>query len=437
MKVNEAQNLSNNLDKAKYHTWFHHHNSDGWVTVAKKTDGRFFKQYHYRPEDLADSLSEWLGEDVYFSQNTFYKPSRKIENIRQLRSLYIDVDFYLLNYEPSWVIGKLEHEFFGELLPEPNILIFSGRGIVLIWLLDPVPSQALPLWQAIQNHFLALLKELGGDEKAADAARVFRIAGSVNSKNGVEVKAEYRHDYRYQLRDIQYEYLPDLTPEIKKDKKKKRGRKKKVANLFNTYRLHHARILDLVKLVELRDYNVDGYREIICFLYRYWLCCYTNDPSDALDQTHTLNLQFSDPLPLTEVEKATKSAEKAAEARNNEEANKIAQQNGYPGAGYNLRNKKIIDWLDITEAEMEHLSTIINANEKRRRKRIANMNKRREEGMVPREEYLRNQHNKTQDKLFLLQKAMQRHPNATQKELAGIIGVSAARITQLKKKLKN
>lgn len=377
------------IARARYHAWFHHHDSNGWITVAKRTENGTFKQYHFQPQELASELTEWLGEDVFFSQNTFFKPERSIQNIRQLRSLYIDLDFYLFNYDMSWVMGKLQHEYFGKSIPDPNILIFSGQGLVLIWLLEPAPYKALPLWQAVQNHFLATLTDLGGDPKASDAARVFRIDGSINAKNGVEVRAEYRHDYKYELRQIQFDYLPELNEVSQKNVKKKPGRKKKIASLFNTYKLHYARLMDLVKLVEIREYEVTGYRETICFLYRYWLCCYTNDPQEALNQAISFNLQFTKPLPLKEVERSTRSAEKAWEARNNEEANRIAIEKGYPGAGYNVSNKKLIEWLDITDEEQRHLSTIIDANEKRRRKRIANMEMRREQGIKPREEYLK------------------------------------------------
>ena len=384
---------------------------------------------------MAEKLSEWLGEDVYFSQNTFYKPERQIANIRQLKALYVDLDFYLFNYQPDWILGKLEYEYFGQVIPEPNIIIFSGQGMVLIWLLEPVPYMALPLWQAVQNHFLEQLKDLGGDPRANDAARVFRIAGSINSKNDEEVRAQYRHDYRYELRTLQYEYLPELNDEIKPPKKKKRGRKKKVQHLFNVYRLHHARLLDLVKLVQLRNYEVTGYREVICFLYRYWLCCFLDDPEEALNQTHILNLQFSEPLPFQEVEKATRSAEKAYKARNDEEANRIAREKGYPGAGYNISNKKLIEWLDITSSEMRELSTIIDANEKRRRKRIANMEIRRKQGVKPREEYLKEQRKKTEMNLDKLKSALTKNPNASIRELAKITGFSVGYIHSLKKKL--
>lgn len=433
--MNNATNLATNIDRARYHAWFHHQDSDGWITVARKTENGSFQQYHYQPEELAERLATWLGEDVYFSQNTFYKPQRNIENIRQLRSLYIDLDFYLFNYEPSWVIGKLEHEYFGEAVPEPNILIFSGQGLVLIWLLEPVPHKALPLWQAVQNHFLRLLSDLGGDPKAADAARVFRIDGSINSKNGAEVRAEYRHDFKYTLRQIQFDYLPELNEVLNPSRvKKKPGRKKKAVQLFNTYKLHYSRLMDLVKLVELRNYNVTGKREVICFLYRYWLCCYTNDPNEALNQTMMLNLQFDEPLPYKEVERSTRSAEKAWDARNNEEANKIAQEKGYPGAGYNISNKKLIYWLDITAAEMELLTTIIDTQEKNRRKRIANMETRREQGVKPREEYLKSQHTKTDNALSKVRELL--NQGMKQKQIAEELGLSKGRISQLVKEIK-
>jgi len=443
--MNEVQRFSVGLEatngspvsQAQYHTWFHHNGADGYITVAKKIAGGKFRQYHYRPEKLADKLSEWLGEDVFFSQNTFYKPQRKIENIRQLRALYTDLDFYLFNYDPSWVVSKLEHEFYGKVIPEPNVIIFSGQGIVLIWLLEPVPHQALPLWQAIQNYFVKQLEELGGDSKATDAARVFRIAGSVNSKNGAEVRAEYRHDYRYELRQIQFDYLPELNRELNPGKEKKKGRKNKVAHLFNVYRLHYARLLDLVKLVELRDYEVTGHRELICFLYRYWSCCYTNDPDEALNQTRMLNLQFTSPLHENELVRATKSAEKAWTARNDAEANRIAQEQGYPAAGYNLKNSKIIDWLGITPEEMTHLQTIIDGNEKRRRKRerdkLYQEQKRRENGDMKREEYLLLEKSHTDRQLDFIRKQLAANPTIKQKKLAEMLGVKPPRISKLMK----
>ena len=414
----------NNLAEARYHAWFTHESADGYITIAKKdkTTGEF-RQYHYRsPEELADNLSGWIGDDVFFSQNTFYKPRRRIENIRQLRSLYVDLDFYIFNYDPSWIIGKLEHEYFGKTIPDPNIIIFSGQGLVLIWLIDPIPYRALPLWQAVEKYLLDQLKDLGGDAKATDAARIFRIAGSRNTKNGAYVHTEYRHDYRYDIHQIQYDYLPELTPA----KAKKRGRRKKIVQLFNIYSLHFARIKDLHALVKMRDGAMDGMRETTCFLYRYWMCCFAEDPQEALKATLELNEEFTDPLSQKEVERATRSAEKAWASRSNKEADKIAKEKGYPGAGYNVSNAKLIDWLHITQEEMKTLSTIINAKEKNRRRREKYQE---QEGKMSREEY-RQQH---KDKASIIQQAIKKHGKLSVRRLSTITGISKSTVNRILK----
>lgn len=444
--MNIQGNLAEKLDSAKHHILFQHNpqNTDGFITIAKKDSrtGRF-TQYFYRPEELAEHLTQVMGEDVFFSQNTFYRKARRIETIRQLRSLYVDLDFYIFNYDPEWILGKLELEFYRQTIPEPNMIIFSGQGIVLIWMIEPVPYKALPLWQAVQNYLIQQLKPLGGDPKAADAARVFRIAGSTSSKNGNEVRVQYRHDYRYTLRDIQYEYLPELTP---KKEKPKVGRKKKVVHLFNVYSLHNARLRDIAKLVDLRHGEMDGYRETTLFLYRYWTCCFTGDAEEALKQTLEFNQAFTHPLRRKEVVKATESAQKAWAAKSDNDANERAKSMGYPGAGYRISNSKLIDWLDITQEEQKHLSTIIGPREKNRRKREAyHANPepkkqavkayRRKHGMKPREEYLKTEAQKSVDKLDILQQTMKENPGISNRKAAQIMGISEAYVRKLKAKL--
>lgn len=432
--MNIFGSLAEKVDAAQHHILFHHdpQTTDGYITIAKKNSrtGRF-EQFYYRPNELATHLTHVMGEDVFFSQNTFYRQARRIETIRQLRSLYVDLDFYIFNYDPKWILGKLEYEFYRQTIPEPNLIIFSGQGVVLIWMIEPVPYMALPLWQAVQNYLITQLKPLGGDPKAADAARVFRLAGSTSSKNGNEVYAEYRHDYRYTLREIQSEYLPELTPK----KVKKAGRKKKVVHLFNIYSLHNARLRDLAKLVELRQGDVVGHREIILFLYRYWTCCFTGDPTEALQQTLEFNKTFYDPLPQREAVKATVSAQKAWAAGSNKEANERAKAMGYPGAGYRISNAKLIEWLDITPEEQKHLRTIIGPKEKRRRDLQEKENKRREEGIRPMAEYNQERHAAKMDKVSVLRKHIEAHPDLSNRKRAEALGWSEPTIRRLKKQL--
>ena len=396
--MKNSGNLAVRIDAAEKQLLFHHNpqNTSGWITLAKKDpQTKRFRQFHYQPEELASALSDWMGEDVYYSQNSFYKPQRRIDNIRQLRTLYVDLDVYNLGMTPEWVLGKLEWEVFGQGLPEPNMIIFSGRGLVLIWHIEPIPYQAMPLWRAVENYFAEQLKEVGADTKATDPARIFRLAGSVNSKNNAIVRAEYRHDYRYDIHQLQYDYLPELSPKRLAASAKKKGRKSKIVRMFNIYTLHLARARDLAKLVELREGQIHDCRENLLFLYRYFTCCFTDDPQKALEDTLSLNSEFVNPLPEREVISATKSAEKAWAAKSDAKANEIAKKLGHPGAGYNMPNSTIINWLHITPEEERQLSSIIGKAEKRRRNLQLKEQQRRAAGIPTREQYLANEAEKT------------------------------------------
>lgn len=435
MKINYG-NLAENLSEAERQILFQHdpQSTKGWITLAQKDPRtKRFRQYHYQPEELASSLSEWMGEDVYYSQNTFFKPQRRIDNIRQLRSLYVDLDVYTLNMTPEWVLGKLELEYFGHVIPDPNLVIFSGRGLVLIWNIQPIPHMAMPLWRAVENYLMEQLKELGADPKATDPARIFRLAGTINSKSNAVVRTQQRHAYRYDIHDLQYDYLPELSPKVQKVKK--RGPKPRILRMFNTYTLHLSRARDLAKLVELRKGKVDGYRETICFLYRYWTCCFTSDPARALEETMDLNNEFQDPLPEREVIRATMSAEKAWAAKSNDKADVAAKAMGYPGAGYRLKNSTIINWLDISPQEQSQMSTIIGAQEKRKRNLKLKEQQRRAQGIRPMEEYNQERKQKVETKVEQLTRLMNENPDWSNVRLGKEIGVSEGYIRKLKKTL--
>lgn len=72
--------------------------------------------------------------------------------------------------------------------------------------------------------FYKTLKEFGADRQALDATRILRIPGSINPKTHTEVKIIDNYDYLYELREIQNEYMPELSEKALK----KRGRPKNV-----------------------------------------------------------------------------------------------------------------------------------------------------------------------------------------------------------------
>ena len=212
-----------------------------------------------------------------------------------------------------------------------------------------MPSKALPLWKAIEEYLYSVLKPFVADRKALDPTRVLRVPGSINSKSKTKVKIIEEYNYLYDLREIQAEYLPSLQ----ESKSNKKGRPNKINFIFRERSLYYARIQDITKLCELRNYNLKGHRELILFLYRYYLCSFLEDVNKALEDVLELNSMFKSPLAENEVIRATRSAEKCYLSKDKE---------------YKYKNETLIELLEITEEEEMQMSTIISKREYKRRK---------------------------------------------------------------------
>lgn len=324
-----------------------HSKSKGWITKAEiNLNG--YKQWHYKFIELQDL--DFSRENIYITLNTFFSTYRRLEYIKELNALYIDLDYYKTGFTKEQIIMNLEENYFNKSIPIPNFVIDSGRGLYLIWIINSVPSKALPLWKAVQEYFYNQLKSLGADRQALDATRILRVPGSINSKTKSVVNILDEYDYVYDLREIQKEFLEELRPY-----EKKKGRPSKINFIFRERSLYHARIQDIIKLCEIREYDLKGHREVILFLYRYWLCMFTEDIQKALDDVLELNSMFRQPLRDIDVRRATKSAEKCFKDSNKE---------------YRYKNDTLIELLEITEDEQLYMSTIISKYEYKRRKRI-------------------------------------------------------------------
>lgn len=345
-----------------------HGKSKGWITKAEINS--IYKQWHYKYKNLLGE--EFNIENVYISLNTFYSTFRRVEYLKELNAHFIDLDTYKTKFTREQILMNLEKNYFNKNIPRPNLIMDSGRGLYLIWIINSVPSKALPLWKAIEEYLYNQLKGFGADRQALDATRVLRVPGSINSKSKTVVSIIDEYDYIYDLREIQKEYLPELKP-----KEKKKGRPKKVNYVYRERSLYYARIQDITKLCELREYDLRGHREIILFLYRYYLCSFTEDVQKALEDVLELNSMFISPLKENEVIRATRSAEKCYLDKNKE---------------YKYKNETLINLLEITEDEEKYMTTIISKIEYKRRNNEYNKNKYKErlrlEGKISKKEEL-------------------------------------------------
>ena len=372
LKQKDKENLSLSV---KYINIIHG-DSKGWITKAKICD-KEYKQWHYKYKDLIELKFD--EDNVYITLNTFYKTYRRIECIKELNALFIDLDIYKTGFTKEQILMNLNENYFKQSMPIPNFIIDSGRGLYLIWLIKKVPSMALPLWKAVEEYFYKTLKEFGADRQALDATRILRVPGSFNSKTHTEVKIIDNYDYLYELREIQSEYMPELSEKAPV----RRGRPKKVKYIFRERNLYYARIMDIIKLCELREYNLKGHRELILFLYRYYLCYFTVDVEKALYDTLELNSMFKQPLAEKEVTRATKSAETVFKKENKD---------------YKYKNETLINLLEISDEEQREMITIISKDEYKRRNNEYNKEKYKEQlklkGKLPKKEQLELQRKK-------------------------------------------
>ena len=364
--------------------------------------------------------------DVYMSMNPLtvknHRINRDKEHVSRLKWLYVDLDYYhscYRDFSKTQIIGLLEFDYFGKIIPVPTYIVDSGRGLYLLWKINE-HIKAYPRWEKMQLYLCNCLKEFGADRKVvSDSARVLRCIGSINSKCGTKVEVLQHQEQTYCLTNLLREYVVDDRPSEKmisyaksiakileieppsldnrenvkkfirenkepanlfqkiKSGQKQCKQRKKITHLRTEYSMLCARLSDLEKLLTKYRDEEGGSREHILFLYRYWQLCNTNDKDVSLQLTLQLNSRLKNPLEEKEVREATKSAEKYFDS----------------GKKFRCSNAYVIDALHITSDEMKELSIFIASGERARRKRERNkkayLQTLKEEGKLTAEEKIR------------------------------------------------
>jgi hypothetical protein len=167
----------------------------GQATVARiLPEPEGWKEQCWEPWQLEAVLARAEGQpDTYQSQSRFRGNRRAVAHVLKLCGLFSDVDYYnvpeLRGLSPEAVLEKALERLKEKGVPDPSLALSSGRGLTLFWQHAPVARKQLAEWNAAQNRIYRVLKPFGADPKARDSARVLRITGTTNSKNGATVRA--------------------------------------------------------------------------------------------------------------------------------------------------------------------------------------------------------------------------------------------------------
>ena len=398
------------------------------------------KHRFYGLNDLEALLKEAKKRktNMYLSLNAFEYGSRTTKALKQIRNIGVDLDCYKVNVSVPKALEEIKQLIIKGTIPNPNLVIFSGRGLQLVYSISggAAPTMAF-LTQYITTQYIAALKHLGADTAATDVTRVFRLPYSINGRNGQQVTVEIWRTLEYSLEEL-YSYCTPLERRRKPVK-----RRKGTVSILTTkrglktlYSLNTARKNDLELLVALRNGNIEK-RNVLTYIYAYTVALILKNKQATIDFALQLNERFQEPQKASEVKRTAGNAyDDAMEFF--EEFQKREFRMWYStrdGIKRPMKNETIIEELEITPEEMQQMSTLIDSAEKQSRNTEYQRKKRRSQGVLSREEYIKEQHDKTDDKLFKLQELLKQNPNAKKTELAKQLGISRTHLYRLMKQL--
>lgn len=347
--------------------------TDGYIQIMR-IDNKDIKIYNTPNDGLREIVEIEKGnKDVYISPNTMYKKQRRVENIRQFRALFQDLDIDKIGYSKEETIYLIYILLYEKKIPKPSMIVDSGRGLHIYWKIKNAPFGALHTWQELEDYLYYQLKHLSADKRATDGARILRLPNTLNSKNNSLCNIiEINEDIEYSMYDLREEFLLYKPKQLQLQEDEKKTKKSKVVSnkFFNSYSLHMARIEDIETLCELRRYNLKGYRNMILHCYAYWKGIYIRDIEELEKEVTKLNNSFVEPMKTTEVKAILRCIPKSIDKfigyeqgiRSGE--NKRVTKGMRDKSGYWYKNETLIERLDITRDEQRHLKTIIGTDEK-------------------------------------------------------------------------
>lgn len=363
-------------------------------------------------DPLAQILAGEAGQrDRFISVNEFMG-WRLVRLLRSLRAVYADLDGPAA--PRSVEAALLACADAG--LPAPGLVVLSGRGCHLYWRLADTHPAALPVWQRVQRAVVEALAQWGADRAATDCTRVLRLAGTVNSRAGVEAVGWSVSPERWTLHELADAVLgPRPAAPVAAITRARTPRP--AGQRGGVFQLWHSRYRDLTLVAEhhafMRASGVpEGSRDRLLFLLANALSWFTRAHSlqAEIDQVART---FTPTLTLAEARTYTRPIVRRA----------LATEEGGPDQRYRFRTETIRNWIgDLIEPVESQLRVLVPRHvlDERERERL-----RRRDGVQ-------------QDRASWLAQTTDRHKVAalraqgwTQKAIADELGITQGRVSQI------
>jgi hypothetical protein len=374
-----------------------HYDASG--KVAKALEAKLNKlpslklkiQHSYRLSDMPQVIEALdPNRDTWISQAEFFRPNRRVVYLLRLNLCFVDLDTYKTPwkvYKPDVMASVIRGFCQDEDIPEPSLILYSGRGLQVKWLFEkPLPRAALPRWNAIQKQLVASLERFGADPGARDASRLLRLVDTINTRSGERVRVLWVNDREGEVSHYGFDYLAESILPIDRDTLRKQRdereeRRKefpllkggKTGNLrtFSGRQLSWDRLEDLRTLTKLRGWTHSsiphGYRsKYIHWCLNFLLLSGAVHSSQLFHEAQALVREVC-PDFNKDVRSVLSTLYRKAQAY--EAGEKVEfESRRYPPL-YTPRNSTLINLFSITEDELKHLRTIVTKAEAAERDR--------------------------------------------------------------------
>ncbi|MDP9524527.1 helix-turn-helix domain-containing protein [Pseudomonas putida] len=410
--INQQLSLFGGSEEAKL---YHAADSRSYVAICTQDSAGKFHQWCVKPGALAGHLAFLEPADdmnVWISQGEFSRPNRRIVNLTRMGVCFLDLDTYKCAAK-SWtreqVLAKIQSLCAAAGIPPPSLVIFSGQGYQIKWLLSSyLPREALVRWNVVQEQLVKLFEPLGADPAAKDAARILRLVGTTNLKSGKRVEVVYAQSSPHgSPAAVDFELLAKLLLPLDRQRKSAKstnakatdntpfelvpndsaGRKNSLLKGINTRVLAWDRLHDLRRLAELRGGIGEGMRNtyllvVACQMALSGLIY----PQNFRSEVRALQAEISNDPKWLKDRELLGSLQARVDAHYKRE--KIEYNGRELTPIYTYRTSTIISLLAITRPEQEQLKTLISSDLATERNTLRERNKRRAAGVLERAEYL-------------------------------------------------
>ena len=352
-----------------------HPSTDGFVAFAVGDEDGLFPRLAVRSDTLPERVPQFT-RDSYVSINQGFRlkqrkgskdassgePIHRTDTLRYLCAAYADLDFYNLGLTDRDVVSQLAALHQQSVISGPSLLVHSGRGIWVLWLLrdenDPdhpprTRKSGLELKQhrEIQAALHKRLAQLGSDKNASNPVRYIRMPGSLNTKSGTVVAWDIQLDDKYEMRLYTVSGLSEqlgTQSATTISEPKHQGNGGAPDNPVGLKRgqagwqaLRARRFSDFLELWKVRGSFRTGCRNNAVFYYSILLAQWGIPIQKAKTAAEQLNAACRPPLKQTTVHFTVRSA--------------------YSHKYKKLYDQTIADWLDITPTEASSLQCNVTA----------------------------------------------------------------------------